>query len=104
MSFAQEMQSIAVELLREFGTSAKITTEGGKAINGIAVAVNRQRTDTNSQYVVRKSNTVYFTGSVVAPLPGDVLTFGSVSYVIESVEQFNPDAKTNVVWKMEVAL
>lgn len=103
MTFATELQSAAIDIINEFGTTAKLVTGAGQNLNGKAAFTNRITSDTNSAYVETKTSTCYFTGTRVAPLPGDTLTVGRTNYLVMQVEQFNPDNITNIVWKMEVS-
>ena len=103
MTIATELQDVAYEILTEFGVAARVTTGDGQNVTGLGVLLNRNAEDSNETHVVQKTNTAYFTSPKVTITPGDVFMLGKVRYLIMSVEQFNPDALTNIVWKMEVS-
>lgn len=98
-----EFKTIATELIKKFGAPAKITRGAGSALNGHAVLLNRVTNDERTQYIETKTNTVYFTSTAGAPLPGDVLNFNKVQYIVTGVERFNPNDIENIAWKMEVS-
>lgn len=103
MTFASELQAAALDIIKEFGSTAKLVTTDGQNLNGSAALINRNSQDNNGQHVISKTSTCYFTGTRIEPQPGDVLTIARTDYIVTQVERYNPDNKTNIVWKMEVS-